>query len=58
MFNGNIRPRYLQYQAAAITELDDHRVTVRLWRPGRPLRRGELRCPPLALKKLDRPGTT
>ena len=54
MFNRQIRPRYLEHELADITELDDWWVTVRLWRPvGRFLDR-ELRCPPLALKKLDR----
>jgi hypothetical protein len=54
MFNGNIRPRYLQHEAAVITALDDHAVTVRLWRPVGRFGDGEVRCPPLALHKLDR----
>jgi hypothetical protein len=54
MFNGAIRPRYLQHEAAVITGLDDHWVTVRLWRPVGRFGDGELRCPPLALQKLDR----
>ena len=54
MFNRRVRPRYLERQLAVITELDDHAVTVRLWRPVGRFRDGELRCPPLALQKLDR----
>jgi len=30
------------------------KVTVRLWRPVGRFGEGELRCPPLALRKLDR----
>jgi hypothetical protein len=54
MFNRQIRPRYLEHELGTITELDDHWVTVRLWRPVGRFRTGELRCPPLALKKLER----
>ena len=54
MFNRRVRPRYLERQLAVITELDDRAVTVRLWRPVGRFRDGELRCPPLALQKLDR----
>ncbi|MEA2210660.1 MAG: hypothetical protein QOF83_608 [Solirubrobacteraceae bacterium] len=54
LFNGNIRPRYLQHEAAVITALDDRQVTVRLWRPLGRFGHGEVRCPPLALQKLDR----
>jgi hypothetical protein len=54
MFNRRIRPRYLESELAMITELDDRWVTVRLWRPVGRFRAGELRCPPLALRKLDR----
>jgi hypothetical protein len=37
-----------------VTAVDDHTVTVRLWRPVGRFGEGELRCPPLALRKLDR----
>jgi hypothetical protein len=57
MFNRKIRPRYLEHEIAKITELDDHWVTVQLWRPVGRFRTGELRCPPLALKKLDLPSS-
>jgi hypothetical protein len=53
MINRNIRPRYLEHELGTVTELDGHWVTVRLWRPVGRFRTGELRCPPLALKKLD-----
>ena len=52
MFTGNVRPRYLEHELAVITELDEHWVTVRLARPVGRFRDGELRCPPLAVRKL------
>ncbi|HWF49347.1 MAG TPA: hypothetical protein VG294_01785 [Solirubrobacteraceae bacterium] len=52
--NRHIRPRYLSGEHGQITELDDHWVTVRLRRPIGRFRSGEIRCPPLALTKLDR----
>ena len=58
MFNASIRPRYLRHEVAVITELDDHWVTVRLWRPVGRFCDGEVRCPPLALQKLDRASAT
>lgn len=54
MFNGNIRPPYLQHEAAVVTGLDERQVTVRLWRPVGRFGDGEVRCPPLALQKVDR----
>ena len=54
MFNRRIRPRYLEHELAVITELDDRWVTVRLARAVGRFRDAELRCPPLALRKLDR----
>jgi len=53
MFTNRIRPRYLERELAEVTEIDDRTVTVRLWRPVGRFREGELRCPPLALRKLD-----
>jgi hypothetical protein len=53
--NRNVRPGYLQGEHGVIIDLDDHGVTVRLLRPIGRFRSGELRCPPLALDKLDRP---
>jgi hypothetical protein len=54
MFTNRIRPRYLEHELAEVTEVDDRMVTVRLWRPVGRFGEGELRCPPLALRKLDR----
>jgi len=57
MFNRLTRPRYLQHEFAVVTALDAHWVTVRLVRPVGRFRDGKLRCPPLALRKLDRAAT-
>lgn len=57
VFAGNVRPRYLAHELAVITELDEHRVTLRLERPVGRFRDGKLRCPPLALRKLARTGS-
>lgn len=54
MFNRGIRPRYLEHELAVITELDERWVTVRLARPVGRFRDGELRCPPLTLRRLGR----
>jgi hypothetical protein len=55
MFNRRIRPRYLEHELATITELDSRWVKVRLARPVGRFGDGELRCPPLALRRLERP---
>ena len=52
MFTNRVRPRYLERELAVIEELDDHWVTVRLWRPVGRFGAGTLRCPPLALRKV------
>ena len=52
-FNHQVRPRYLEYEHAVITEIDDRWVAVRLSRPVGRFRSGALRCPPLALDKLQ-----
>jgi hypothetical protein len=57
MFSGNVRPRYLEHELAVITELDEHWVTLRLARPVGRFRDGELRCPPLAVRKLGPAGS-
>jgi hypothetical protein len=54
MFTSRIRPRDLESELAEVTEVDDRMVTVRLWRPVGRFGEGEVRCPPLALRKLDR----
>lgn len=58
MFNGKVRPRYLEHELAAVTELDEHWVTLRLVRPVGRFRDGELRCPPLAVRKLGPAGSS
>jgi len=52
MFTNRVRPRYLERELAVIEDLDDHWVTVRLWRPVGRFGDGRLRCPPLALRKV------
>jgi xanthine/CO dehydrogenase XdhC/CoxF family maturation factor len=54
MFTNRIRPRYLEHELAEVTEVGDRTVTVHLWRPVGRFGEDELRCPPLALRKLDR----
>jgi hypothetical protein len=53
MFNRLIRPRYLEHELAVIEGLDDRTVIVRLWRPVGRFGSGQLRCPPLALQRVD-----
>jgi hypothetical protein len=57
MFNGRIRPRYLEHELAVVTEVDDRWVSVRLRRPVGRFGEGELRCPPLALRRLEQAST-
>ena len=57
MLNSEVRPRYLAYEFAMITELDEQWVTLRLARPVGRFGDGELRCPPLAIRKLERTGS-
>ncbi|MBV9368135.1 MAG: hypothetical protein JOY89_28170 [Solirubrobacterales bacterium] len=54
MFTNRSRPRYLEHELAEVTEVDDRTVTVRLSRPVGRFDERELRCPPLALRKIDR----
>jgi len=54
VFNRHVRPRYLEYEIGTISELDDRWVSVQLWRSVGRFRTGEVRCPPLALQKVDR----
>lgn len=53
MFTNGIRPRYLEHELAVVTDVDDRTVSVRLSRPVGRFGERELRCPPLALRKLD-----
>jgi hypothetical protein len=57
MLNSKVRPRYLAHELAMITELDEHWVTLRLARPVGRFRDAELRCPPLAVRRLERTGS-
>jgi hypothetical protein len=57
MLNRKVRPRYLAHELAMITELDEHWVTLRLARPVGRFRDAELRCLPLAVRKLERTGS-
>jgi len=57
MLNGDVRPRYLAHELAVITELDEHWVTLHLARAVGRFRQGELRCPPLAVRKLECTGS-
>jgi len=57
ILTGSVRPRYLAHELAVITDLDDHWVTLRLARAVGRFRDRELRCPPLALRKLARTGS-
>jgi hypothetical protein len=57
MLNSTVRPRYLMHELAMITELDEHWVTLRLARTVGRFRDGELRCPPLAIRKVERTGS-
>jgi hypothetical protein len=52
MFTRRVRPRYLEHELAVVTELDDRCVTVRLARSVGRFGDGQLRCSPLALRKL------
>jgi hypothetical protein len=54
LLNSQVRHRYLAHKLAPITELDEHWVTLRLARPVGRFRHRELRCPPLAARKLER----
>jgi hypothetical protein len=54
IFTNRIRPRYLEHELAEVTEVDDCMITVRLWRPVGRFGERDLRCPPLALRRLDR----
>jgi hypothetical protein len=53
MFTHDVRPRYLAHEAATIVELEARSVAVRLWRPVGRFGDGVVRCPPLALRKLQ-----
>jgi hypothetical protein len=52
--NHHVSPRYLQGIQGVVVELDEHAAVVRLHRPVGRFTSGEIRCPPLALDRLDR----
>jgi hypothetical protein len=54
MFTRRVLPRYLEHELAVVTEVDARTVTVRLATPMGRFRDEQLRCPPLALRKLGR----
>ena len=51
--NDRISPRYLAGLVATVIEIDDHAATIRLELPIGRFRSGRVRCPPLALEKID-----
>lgn len=53
MFTSRIRPRYLEHEPAEVIAVEDRAVTVRLCRAVGRFSAGEVRCPPLALRKVD-----
>jgi hypothetical protein len=54
VFTNRVRPRYLEHELAEVISIDERSVAVRLWRPVGRFREGDLRCPALALRKLNR----
>jgi hypothetical protein len=51
--NNTIRPHYLRGLRGKIIEIDSERATVCVHRPVGRFPSGEIRCPPLTLKKLS-----
>jgi hypothetical protein len=51
--NHRARPRYLHGQRATVVDVDAQAATIRLERPIGRFGTGTLRCPPLALDRLD-----
>lgn len=51
--NARISPQYLRGIHGVIVELDEHTVLVRMNRPIGRFKAGEIRCPPLALDRLN-----
>ncbi|MGI8944921.1 MAG: hypothetical protein ACR2GL_01605 [Thermoleophilaceae bacterium] len=52
--NETVRPKYLHGSHGRIIDLDDHTATVCLHRPIGRFTDGHVRCPPLALDRLQR----
>ena len=51
--NHTVSPRYLSGLQGTVVEVDEHTATIQLPRPVGRFRTGQVRCPPLALEKLD-----
>ncbi len=51
--NHAVRPRYLAGLQARVVEVDEHAATLRLQRPVGRFSTGLLRCPPLAVDRLE-----
>jgi len=56
--NHTIKPRYLHGAHGRVIDLDDHTATVCLHRPIGRFTSGQIRCPPLALDRLNSAATT
>jgi hypothetical protein len=51
--NRHVSPRYLQGIQGVVVEVDQHAAVVRMHRPVGRFKSGEIRCPPLALDRLN-----
>lgn len=51
--NRHASPRYLHGVHGVVVELDQHTALVRVYRPIGRFKSGEIRCPPLALDRLN-----
>jgi hypothetical protein len=54
--NRHVSPRYLHGIHGIVVELDQHTAIVRVNRPIGRFKNGEIRCPPLALDRLNPAG--
>jgi hypothetical protein len=52
--DNTVRPHYLRGLRGNVLEIDDERVTICVHRPVGRFTSGEIRCPPLTLKKLSK----
>jgi len=56
--NHTVKPRYLHGARGRVIDIDDHTATVCLHRPIGRFTSGQIRCPPLALDRLNPAATT
>lgn len=56
--NHTVKPRYLHGATGRVIDLDDHHATICLHRPIGRFTSGQIRCPPLALDRLNPASTT